>query len=68
MNIKVDNVPLWEKSNLTIDEAAVYFNIGTKKLRAMTESESCPYVLWIGNKRLIKRKEFEEYLRKTYSI
>lgn len=25
-------VPIWEKSNLTIEEAAAYFNIGTNKL------------------------------------
>ena len=28
-------IPIWEKANLTIQEAAVYFNIGEKKLREM---------------------------------
>lgn len=61
-------VPIYEKSNLTLEEAAAYFNIGINKLREITEPESCPFVLWVGSKRLIKRKALEEYLAKTYSI
>ena len=57
-----------EKSLLTLEEAAEYFNIGINKLRVMTNEENCPYVLWNGNKRLIKRKPLEEYLYKSYSI
>ena len=62
-------VPVWEKSNLTLEEAAAYFNIGLNKLRDMTNSkafEQC--TLFIGNKRLIKRKLFERYLAGVYSI
>ena len=62
------NIPIWEKSNLTIEEASLYFNIGTQKLRKMTEKDNCPFVLWVGRKRLIKRVCLEEYLRKTFSI
>ncbi len=61
-------VPIWEKSNLSFDEAAAYFNIGENKLRKMTEREDCDFVLWVGSKRLIKRKKFEEYLAKAYSV
>lgn len=61
-------IPIWEKSNLTIDEAAAYFNIGIKKLKELTDDESSPYVLWVGSKRLIKRIPFENYLYKLYSI
>lgn len=61
-------VPIWEKSNLTIEEAAAYFNIGMNKLRELTEGEDCKFVLWIGNKRLIKRKKLDEYIDKAYSI
>ena len=60
--------PLYEKSNLTLEEAASYFNIGINKLREMTESEKCPFVLWVGSKRLIKRRKLDEYLEKTYSV
>ena len=61
-------VPIYEKSNLTLEEAAAYFNIGQNKLREMTDSEKCPFVLWVGSKRLIKRKKLDEYLEKTYSV
>lgn len=61
-------IPLWEKANLTLEEASVYFGIGQNKLRELTNSDSCPYVIWCGNKRLIKRKLFLEYLEKMYSI
>lgn len=61
-------VPIHEKANLTLEEAAVYFNIGVNKLRELTNDEDCPYVLWSGSRRLIKRKPFEEYLYGLYSI
>jgi len=61
-------VPVWEKSNLTLEEAAAYFGIGTNKLRQLTDDANCRYVIWCGSKRLIKRKLFDEYLEKAYSI
>lgn len=61
-------VPLWEKANLTLEEASRYYGIGQNKLRELTGSDNCPYVIWCGNKRLIKRKLFSEYLEKMYSI
>ena len=57
-----------EKSLLTAEEAAEYFNIGVNKIRIMTNDENCPFVLWSGNRRLIKRKIFEEFLYRQYSI
>ena len=55
-------VPLWEKANLTLEEASMYFGIGQNKIRELTNSDNCPYVIWCGSKRLIKRKLFAEYL------
>ena len=57
-----------EKSLLTLEEAAAYFNIGINRIRTMTNGDDCPYVLWIGSKRLIKRKPFEEYLYSSFSL
>jgi hypothetical protein len=37
-------------------------------LRDLTDKDSCPYVLFVGRKRLIKRKQFDEYIGKAYSI
>ena len=61
-------VPIWEKANLTLEEAAAYFGIGINKLRELTNDEKCTFVLWCGSKRLIKRVQMEEYLAKMYSI
>lgn len=61
-------VPIWEKSNLTLEEAAAYSNIGTGKLREITNQDGCPFVLWVGSKRLIKRIKFDQYIANSYSI
>ena len=63
-----DRVPLWEKSNLTLEEAAAYSGIGINKLRTLSDDENCPFVLWVGSKRLLKRKKLDEYLDDSYSI
>ena len=61
-------VPLFNKSNLSIDEAVAYSGIGKAKLYEMTNREDCPFVLWIGNRRMIKREVFDEYIAKMYSV
>ena len=61
-------VPIWEKSNLTLEEAAVSSGLGINKLRKMTDREDCTFVLWIGTKRLIKRRKLDAYIEKAYSI
>ncbi len=35
------DVPIWEKSNLTLEEAAAYSGIGTGKLRELTNEKGC---------------------------
>ena len=62
------DIPFWEKSSLTIDEAAAYSGVGRDKLREMTDREDCPFVLWIGSKRLIRREKFDAYLDRAFSI
>lgn len=61
-------VPIWKRSLLTVDEAAVYSGIGKHKLRLLTDDEDCAFVLWIGSKRMIKREMLDEYIREAYSI
>lgn len=64
----VKEVPIWEKTTLTIEEAAAYSNIGIHKLREITDRDDNSLVLWVGKKRLIKRKALEKYIDQTYSI
>ncbi len=65
-------VPIWEKSNLSLEEAAAYSGIGINKLRELTSDKNCHFVLWVGNKRLIKRlikrRLFDQYIEQEYSI
>ena len=69
-NLNPDAVPIWKKQNLTIKEAAEYFNVGANKLYELTNDEDCRFVLYVGNKRLIKREKFEAFINadSTYSI
>lgn len=61
-------VPIWKKSNLTVNEAAEYSGVGRTKLRELSDKEDCPFVLWVGSKRLIKRRRLDEFLSHMYSI
>ena len=61
-------VPIWEKMNLTLDEAAEYSNIGVNKLREISNLPNCPFVVYVGRKRLIRRKEFEKYIGNQIEI
>ena len=58
-----NDVPIWEKYTLTIEEAAKYFRIGEGKLRKLEEENpSAPWVLMNGNRIQIKRKLFEKLI------
>ena len=61
-------VPIWEKSNLTLEEAAAYSGIGIHKLRELSNDKRCDFVLFVGSKRLIKRKLFDAWLEDKYSL
>ena len=59
---------LKDKPTLTIEEAASLYCIGEHKLRELTEPDDCPFVLYVGRKRLIKRKQFDEFIARSFSI
>lgn len=61
-------IPVWLKANLTVEEAAAYTGIGMNKLREISDDNSCDFVLWIGRKRLLKRKKLEEFLENAFSL
>lgn len=63
-----NEVPVWEKINLTLEEAAEYSNVGINKLRELTNVPGCTFVLTVGKKRLIKRKAFEKYIETKYDL
>ena len=51
-----------------MEEAAAYSGIGINKLREITNEDRCKFVLWVGNKRLIKRCLFDQFIEQAYSI
>ena len=56
-------IPYWEKYMLTLREAAEYFHISEKKMRQIVdENMDANFLLTSGNRVMIKRKLFEEYL------
>lgn len=57
-----------DKVLLTVREAASYSNIGINKLDSLLREPNCPFVLFVGTKKLVKRKEFEEFLAKSLII
>lgn len=63
-----ETVPIKDKLNLTVEEAAAYSNIGINKLRELMNMPRCPFVIYIGRKRLIKRKEFEKFIESQIEI
>lgn len=63
-----NSIPIWEKVTLTIEEAAEYSNIGINKLRELANNPRCTFVLYVGKKRLIKRKEFEKFISENIEL
>ena len=61
-------VPVWEKVTLTISEAAAYSNIGINRIEELLKQPKCNFVLFVGNKKLVKRKEFEQYISKNLEV
>ena len=57
--MRTNEIPYWEKYMLTLREAAEYFHIGEKKMRQIVDAN---FLLESGNRIMIKRKLFEEYL------
>lgn len=57
-----NTVPISEKYVLTIQEASEYFNIGIKNMRRIAEENTGSYSFFLGNRYLIVRTKFEEYI------
>jgi excisionase family DNA binding protein len=62
-------IPYWERYLLTIREAAEYFHIGEKKLRQIVEENgTADFIIMNGNRAMIKRKAFEQYLDQVTAV
>lgn len=55
------NVPLWEKLNLTVKEAAIYSGVGEHTIRELLEDTNTNFAFRIGNKWMINRSLFTQF-------
>ena len=61
-------LPIHRKLALTIRKAAEYGNIGIDEIDWLLRQRDCPFVLYIGSKKLVKRKEFEAFVSNSFAI
>jgi len=67
--MNTNDIPIWEKYTLTVEEASKYFRIGEKKLRKLAEEN--PDASWLimnGNRLQIKRRQFEKVIDSLEAI
>lgn len=63
-----NTVPIPQKMLLSIREAAEYSNIGINKIDSLLRKPNCPFVLFVGTKKLVKRVEFEKFMQNQLVI
>ena len=68
MQQKNVSIPLNLKLTMTVKEAAEYSNIGINRIDRMLRNPNCPFVLYVGTKKLVKRKEFEQFISNKLTI
>lgn len=66
--VKENNVPIWEKTCLTLEEAAAYSGIGRNKLRELSQQKNCPFAVWLGGKLYIVREKLDDFTDKQFKI
>ena len=67
-NRQVTSLPIDRKMLLSIREAAEYSNIGINKIDELLKQPNCPFVLYVGTKKLVKRRAFEEFIEGQVAI
>ena len=61
-------IPVYRKLLLTKEEAAAYSHVGINKLEELLKVPNCSFVIYVGKKKLIKRKEFEKFISENIEI
>ena len=67
-NMNEKKIPINEKYTLTVREAAKYFGIGINKMRRLAEDNIGVFAVCNGNRYLVIRSKFEEFLQKTSAV
>lgn len=64
-----EEVPIWKKYTLSVQEASNYYGIGEKRLRQLiAERPTADYILEIGSHVRIKRRLFEAFVDESNVI
>lgn len=61
-------VQIRDKVALTIPEAAAYSNIGQNRIEKLLKMPNCPFALFVGAKKLVKRSEFDKFISQTLEL
>ena len=67
-NQQVTSLPIDRKMLLSIREAAEYSNIGINKIDELLKQPNCPFVLYVGTRKLVKRRAFEAFIEGRVEI
>ena len=62
------DIPVWERTLLTLNEASAYTGLGINRLRRIANSNENELVVWVGSKRMFKRRKLDEYLERAISL
>ncbi len=65
---KKREVPIWERTLLTVNQAADLTGIGVTRLRHIAATPRTDLVVWVGSRMMFKRKKLEEYLENSVSL
>ncbi len=65
---KKREVPIWERSLITVNEAADYTGIGTRRLRDLAAQPHANFAIWVGSRLMFNRRKLDEFLDNSVSI
>ena len=57
-----EDIPIWEKKCLTVEEAAAYSGIGERRLKALLMDKDCSFRIARSDRLLIIREKLEEFI------
>ena len=64
----MEEVPIYHKAMLTLEETTKLTNIGRKSIEKLMKEPDCTFYLKVGTKTLIKREIFIDYINKRTVI
>ena len=63
-----EDIPIWEKKCLTVEEAAAYSGIGERKLKALLMDKDCSFRIARSDRLLIIREKLEELIHSSTEL